>query len=329
VSAPVLAVEDLQVAIGAATILRGVSVDVYPGEAVGLVGETGSGKTMTVRAVTGLLSAIGGRITGGAITIDGQDATTVNDRTWRRWQGRTLALVPQSSMSSLSPLRRVRSQLAETIRRSGGTSDVDKEIGRLLASVHLPATTEVLASYPHELSGGMRQRVMIALALAVRPRLLIADEPTTALDLVVRSSILDLFRELRQDRSLALVMVSHDIGAIAAATDKIVVMYAGRSVETGRTRDVLADPLHPYTAALLAAMPHRTPAGRPLPVVPGQTARPEDSPAGCAFADRCPKVMSACRTETPAPVVTPGGQRVACLLAGNFRAEPRSQASTR
>jgi len=315
VSAPILAVEDLHVRIGPANVLRGVSLDVRPGEAVGLVGETGSGKTMTVRAVTGLLSSIGGRITAGAITIDGEDATTVNDKTWRRWQGKTLALVPQSSMSSLSPLRRVRSQLAETIRRVDRASDTDAEVGALLESVHLPVTKEVLNSYPHELSGGMRQRVMIALALAVQPRLLIADEPTTALDAAVRSSILELFGELRRDRNLALVLVSHDIGAIGSATDVIVVMYAGRSVETGPTREVLADPHHPYTGALLAAMPARTPPGEPLPVVSGQAPRPEDARGGCAFADRCPAVMDACRLQDPAFLPLRARRRVACLLA--------------
>jgi oligopeptide/dipeptide ABC transporter ATP-binding protein len=162
----------------------------------------------------------------------------------------------------------------------------------------------------------MRQRVMIALALAVKPRLLIADEPTTALDVVVRSSILELFGELRRERNLALVIVSHDIGAIASATDKIAVMYAGQSVETGRTGEVLANPRHPYTRALLATMPQRTPTGKPLPVVAGQPPRPGDHGGGCAFADRCPAVMPACRTEAPAPAPVPGDGRVTCLRVG-------------
>jgi oligopeptide/dipeptide ABC transporter ATP-binding protein len=323
VSAPVLAVEDLHVRVGKAHVLRGVSFYVRPGEALGLVGETGSGKTMTVRAVTGLLPSIGGRVVDGAIAIDGQDATAASEKSWRRWQGKTLALVPQASMSSLSPLRRVRSQLAETIRRVDRTSNLDTEVGALLESVHLPATKDLLNSYPHELSGGMRQRVMIALALAVKPRLLIADEPTTAVDVVVRSSILELFGELRRDRNLALVLVSHDIGAIASSTDKIAVMYAGRSVETGQTRDVLADPRHPYTEALLAAMPHRTPAGEQLPVVPGQPPRPEDASIGCAFADRCPAVMDVCRDRIPPSVPIPGGGAAACLLVDRPNPGPR------
>jgi oligopeptide/dipeptide ABC transporter ATP-binding protein len=324
-SAPVLAVQELHVHIGAAHILRGVSFDVAPGEAVGLVGETGSGKTMTVRAITGLLPSIKGRVTAGTITIEGADATNVSEKAWRRWQGKTLALVPQASMSSLSPLRRVHSQLAETIRRVDRTSDVDAEVAALLQSVHLPPSKELLGSYPHELSGGMRQRVMIALALAVKPRLLVADEPTTALDVAVRGSILELLRELRVERNLALVMISHDIGAIAQSTDEIVVMYGGRSVESGRTRDVLADPRHPYTEALLAAMPHRTPAGEPLPVVPGQPPRPEDASVGCAFAERCPVAMDVCAAQIPASVLLPPDRHVACLLAEQTATNHRSE----
>lgn len=314
-SAPVLAVEDLSVHIGAAHVLRGVSFQVAPGEAVGLVGETGSGKTMTVRAVTGLLPSIKGRITAGEVTIEGADVTAASEKEWRRWQGKTLALVPQASMSSLSPLRRVAGQLAETIRRVDPKSDVEAEVRALLQSVRLEPSKELLRRYPHELSGGMRQRVMIALALAVKPRLLIADEPTTAVDVAVRGSILELLRELRNERNLALVMVSHDIGAIAAATDEIVVMYGGRSVETGRTQEVLADPRHPYTKALLAALPHRSPAGKPLPVVPGQPPRPEEAIAGCAFAARCPVAQDLCRTEIPALVPLSPARQVACLLA--------------
>jgi len=325
-SVPVLAIDDLHVRIGEARVLRGVSLEVAPGEAVGLVGETGSGKTMTVRAATGLLSAAGGRVTRGAITIDGEDATAATEKAWRRWQGKTLALVPQSSMSSLSPLRRVRGQLAETIRRVDRAVDLDDQIAGLLESVHLPVTKEVLDSYPHELSGGMRQRVMIALALAVKPRLLIADEPTTALDVAIRGEILELFGELRRERKLALVMVSHDISAIAAATDRIVVMYAGQSVESGPTGSVLPDPGHPYTEALLAAIPQRTPPGLPLPVVSGQPPRPEEITIGCAFAPRCPKVKDACRNQTPAPVVVARGGQVSCLLA--HRPDPQAPSKT-
>jgi peptide/nickel transport system ATP-binding protein len=324
-SGAILTLDDVHVRIGRADVLRGVAFDVCPGEAVGLVGETGSGKTMAVRAITGLLPTIGARVTQGAIAIDGEDATAATDKAWRRWQGRTLALVPQASMSSLSPLRRVRSQLAETVRRVDRAADVDAEVAALLESVHLSPTRELLRSYPHELSGGMRQRVMIALALAVRPRVLIADEPTTALDVAVRSSILELFGELRRERNLALVLVSHDIGAIASSTDRIVVMYAGRSVETGRTSEVLADPRHPYTAALLAAMPQRSAPGERLPVVAGQPPRPEDATAGCAFAERCPVVMDACRAGIPALVHLAGDRRVACLLADRSGVESRSE----
>jgi peptide/nickel transport system ATP-binding protein len=217
-------------------------------------------------------------------------------------------------MSSLSPVRRVRAQLAETIRHADRRADVQAETRRLLASVHLSPTRQLLDSYPHELSGGMRQRVIIALALAVRPRLLVADEPTTALDASVQASILDLFGELRREQDLAVVMISHDIAAIAASTDRTVVMYAGRVVESGATAEVISRPRHPYTVALLAAMPDRTPPGQPLPIVPGQPPQPADILGGCAFAARCPSARPECATRTPEFSRLPDGRQVACLL---------------
>lgn len=315
-SKPLLTVEDLHVSISGAQVLRGVSFEVLPGEAVGLVGETGSGKTMTVRSITGLLSSIGARVTQGAIHIAGEDMTRASQKHWRKWQGDFLALVPQSSMSSLSPLRRIRSQLVETIRQVNRRAEVESETAALLGAVHLEPTAELLASYPHELSGGMRQRVMIALALATRPQLLVTDEPTTALDAAVRGSILALFGELRKERGLALVMISHDISAIASSTDTTVVMYGGQTVERGSTSQVIRYPRHPYTEALLASLPERTPPGQLLPVVPGQPPRPSDLGTGCTFVDRCPVAMDICRTK--APTLTGAREHdhhVACLRA--------------
>lgn len=311
---PILSVKNLEVSVVAIDVLRGVSFSVEPAEAVGLVGETGSGKTMTVRAVTGLLHPIGGRVTGGSITLDGEDVTNSDQRAWRHWQGKTVALVPQASLSSLSPVRRVRGQLIETIRRADPGADADREARLLLAAVHLDPTEQLLASFPHELSGGMRQRVMIALALAVKPRLLIADEPTTALDAAIRRSVLELFGELRRERGLALVMVSHDIAAIGASTDRIVVMYAGRSVESGTTAQVISSPKHPYTEALLGAMPDRGVPGTPLPAVVGQPPQPDEIGAGCAFAPRCPKAWDDCFKYTPSATPTGDGQEAACHL---------------
>lgn len=320
---PLLSVSGLAVRVRGLQILRGVSFEVGRGEAVGLVGETGSGKTMTVRAITGLLHPIGGEVSAGQIRLDGADVTSTDPRAWRRWQGRTVALVPQASLSSLSPVRRVRSQLAEAIRRADPSADIKRETRDLLAAVHLDPTPDLLASFAHELSGGMRQRVMIALALAVRPLLLVADEPTTALDAAIRSSVLGLFAEMRRTRGLGLVIVSHDIGAIAASTDRIVVMYGGQSVERGPTAEVIASPAHPYTAALLAAMPRSSSPGVRLPTLPGQPPRPQELGRGCAFATRCPQAFDACIERTPALRASGSDRDLACHL---YDAQPVSVA---
>jgi oligopeptide/dipeptide ABC transporter ATP-binding protein len=197
-------------------------------------------------------------------------------------------------MSSLDPLMRVGRQLAETIRQADKLADVAGETRRSLEAVHLDPTETLLRSYPHELSGGMRQRVMIALALAVKPKLLVADEPTTALDAAIRRSILELLTELRLSQGLGLLLVSHDIGAIAAATDHLVVMYAGHSVESGSTEEILAAPAHPYTGALLASLPERSRPGSPLPVIPGQVPEMGQLPPGCPFAPRCARADDVC-----------------------------------
>ncbi|MDR2565074.1 MAG: ABC transporter ATP-binding protein [Bifidobacteriaceae bacterium] len=298
---PVLQVENLHVRIGRAAVLNGVGFDVGPGQAVGLVGETGCGKSMTVRAVAGLLGRIGGVVTNGSIRLNGQDMTRATAKEWRAHQGRTVTVVPQASLSSLDPLRQVRREMAETIRHHDRRANVAAQTAKLLEAVHLEPSQELLCSYPHELSGGMRQRVMIALALATRPKLLIADEPTTALDASIRRSVLDLLTELRRDVGLGLLLVSHDIGAIAAATGQVVVMYAGVAVECGPTAEVLAAPAHPYTRALLASLPERTAPGRPLPVIEGQPPEPTWLTSGCRFAPRCPVATASCSDAPPEP----------------------------
>jgi oligopeptide/dipeptide ABC transporter ATP-binding protein len=307
-----LEVEDLHVGIGQLPILSGVWLAVAPGQAVGLVGETGCGKTMTVRAVTGLLRWVGGAVTKGRVRLAGDDVAHASDRVWRSHQGSTLALVPQSSMSSLDPLMRVRAQLVEAIRRRQGATDVDAEVRSSLEAMQLEPTSQLLRSYPHELSGGMRQRVMIALALATRPRLLVADEPTTALDASNRRSVLDLLANLRRSQGLGLLLISHDIGAISAATDDVVVMYGGRSVESGPTGAVLAAPAHPYTRALLGALPERSEPGALLPVISGQPPEAGTVPSGCPFRARCPDTRAACAAAAPSRPCGPG-RTVACL----------------
>lgn len=310
-----LALEDVHVSVGNAEILTGVSIRVEAGAAVGLVGETGSGKTMTVRTATGLLAGIGGRITAGTVRVGGVDATRANERQWRRWQGHMLALVPQSSMSSLDPLMRIGAQLRETIRLAGKRDRERAEINRLLAAVRLKPTERLLDSYPHELSGGMRQRVMITLALASDPAMIVADEPTTALDAAVRHEILDLLTNLRRDQNLGLLLISHDLAAIAAATDTTVVMYGGRTIETGPTSQIVTSPQHPYTRALIAALPERTQPGSRIPAIVGQPPQPGEITEGCSFAPRCPEAFDRCRTIQPLAIEVSPGRGVACHLA--------------
>ena len=264
-----LDVRDINVTIGGTKVLTDVSLTLDSGEALGIIGETGSGKTMTLRAITGLLSSVGGRIESGAIHVDGRDVTRASLRSRQRTLRGIVSMVPQASMSSLDPLQRIGSQVREALQLTRRTRATDDDIRHALEAVRLTPTEALLRSRPHELSGGMRQRVMIALALASEPRLLLADEPTTALDASVRSGVLDLFTELRLERQLGLVIISHDINAIASATDRVVVMNQGRVVETGRTAEVLENPREPYTRMLVSALPERTPRGYYLPARPG------------------------------------------------------------
>lgn len=323
----VLALEDVYVSVGRTEILRGVSLAVEAGGAVGLVGETGSGKTMAVRTATGLLAGIGGRVTAGSVRVAGTDLTRARDREWRRWQGRTVALVPQSSMTSLDPLMSVGDQLRETVRLAGRPADLPAEVDRLVSSVRLETSPGLLRARPHELSGGMRQRVMIALALASDPAVLVADEPTTALDAAIRHQILDLLTELRRDKHLGLLLISHDLSAIARATETTVVMYGGRTIETGPTAEVVSRPRHPYTRALVGALPERVAPGERIPAIGGQPPLPGEISAGCGFAPRCPVAFDACRTTRPPLVEVGPGHRAACLLDGTDR--PAASAEVR
>ncbi|MBA6440742.1 ABC transporter ATP-binding protein [Streptomyces sp. GMR22] len=256
-----LDVRDIDVTIARTKVLNRVSLAVDSGEALGIIGETGSGKTMTLRAITGLLSSIGGRIESGTVHVDGREVTRESLRSRQRTLRGIVAMVPQASMSSLDPLQRIGSQVREALRLTRPTRATDDDVANAIEAVRLTPTEALLRSRPHELSGGMRQRVMIALALASEPRLLLADEPTTALDASVRADVLNLFTGLRFERRLGLVIVSHDINAIASATDRVVVMHQGRVVETGRTAEVLQSPRDPYTRMLVSALPERTPRG--------------------------------------------------------------------
>ena len=271
------------------------------GESVGLVGESGSGKSSLARAALGLLPEKTGRIEGGRIVIGGRDVTKATPREWESIRGNPVAMVFQDPLSFLNPVIRVDRQVAESVVHHDGEAKVGERIGELLELVKLPRN--VARSYPHELSGGMRQRVLLAIALGCRPRLLIADEPTTALDVTTQAEILKLLAELRQRLDMGLLLISHDLALVASSCERVYVMYAGRTVEWGSSESVFKHPAHPYTVALVgAATAARTDDGRFITIegdVPNLAERIE----GCAFSPRCPRAVARCSTEVPTPFV--------------------------
>lgn len=298
-----LAIEGLFVAFssseGPRTVVEDMSLEVGAGEVVGLVGESGCGKSATAMSVLGLLPG-SGHITAGQMWFDGEDLSTLSQRDLGRIRGRRIGLVSQEPMVSLNPAFRVGWQLAEIVRHHHGIGrrEARARVIDLLASVHLPDPQAVARRYPHELSGGMAQRVAIARALAGEPDLLIADEPTTALDVTVQAEILDVFREIQRDRDMAILLVTHDWGVVADICQRVVVMYAGQVVERGEVGSLFAQPCHPYTEALLASNPHQAADRDELPVIPGTVPKPGQWPTGCRFHPRCRYATAAC-TDQP------------------------------
>jgi oligopeptide/dipeptide ABC transporter ATP-binding protein len=302
---PVLSVESLSIDIGASHILNDVTFSVSRGRSFALVGETGSGKTMTARACVGLLGRVGARVVNGRVALGRHDVTEGSRRTWRHLRGHAVALVPQSSMSSLDPLMTVEKQLLETVRVLDPQSDARARVRALLTDVQLEPTDRVLSSFPHQLSGGMRQRVMIALALAGSPDLVVADEPTTALDVTVQRGILELLDRLRIERGMSIVLISHDLAVVQTIADTIGVMYAGSLVEVGPTKDILRSPVHPYTRALIKADPTMAVPGQPLHAINGAPPRIDERGPGCA-----------CHLERPELVAIAEGRFAACPISG-------------
>jgi oligopeptide/dipeptide ABC transporter ATP-binding protein len=316
---PLLQVEGLRVGFpgrGGApgpVVLDGVDLTIGAGEILGLVGESGSGKSMLALAAMGLLPAPG-RVLSGSIRLEGRDLAGLSERAWQGLRGGTLGMVFQDPMTGLNPVRSVGAILTESIRRHQRVTraEATRIAEAALRAVGIPAARERLAAYPHQLSGGLRQRVMIALALANRPRVIIADEPTTALDATIQAQILDLLRDrLHHAEGAGGLMITHDLGVAAEVCDRIAVIYHGRIVETGRTRDVLTAPRHPYTAGLLAAVPRFDGRGRRLVPIPGQPPGPAAERIACSFRPRCPRATDACAV---APSLAPlgPGRAVAC-----------------
>ena len=292
----------------------GVSLHVEKGECLGLIGESGSGKSVTALSVMGLVASPPGVITGGAVRYDGEDLIGAPYRRLRAMRGRNVAYIFQDPQATLHPLYRVGDQLAEAIRahRPIGRREGRAKAVELLEAVRIPNAARRVDDYPHEMSGGMRQRVGIAMALANDPDIIIADEPTTALDVTVQAQILSLLDDLRRSRGLAIVFITHDFGVVAQLCDRVAVMYAGRIVEEGRTADVLERPSHPYTARLMACVPELGGGKRRLEAIPGLPPAVDRLPEGCAFAGRCAKAAEACR-RGDIPLAREGLRAVRCL----------------
>jgi peptide/nickel transport system ATP-binding protein/peptide/nickel transport system permease protein len=298
-AAALLAVKSLDVGIkskgGLVRVLEDVTFDVRHGETVGIVGETGCGKSMTASAVLGLLPG-GAVIERGRIWLSGRDLAAASEKELRKVRGKEIGFISQEPMIGLDPVFRVGAQLAEVVRTHHGVSQATAKdhVHELLESVRLPNPDAVAKRYPHELSGGMAQRVAIARALAGGPKLLIADEPTTALDVTLQADILDLFRQLQREQGLAILIITHDWGVVADLCDRAVVMYGGQIVERADVRDTFREPLHPYTKALLASNPHGIGRMKDLPTIPGTVPAPGTWPAGCRFRSRCTYATAQC-----------------------------------
>lgn len=296
----------------------GIDLDIARGEAVALVGESGSGKTVTAMSVLQLIPDPPGRIVGGSVRLDGEDLVTASAARLRSVRGGRIACVFQDPQTTLNPVLRVGHQIVEMLRAHGDLSRTQaRERAReLLEAVRIPDPERRLDEFPHQLSGGMRQRIVIAMALANDPDLLIADEPTTALDVTVQAEILDLLIELRERTGMALLFITHDLGVVAELCDRVVVMYAGRVVEEADTATLFADPKHPYTRQLIGCTPTLGSGRRPLTTIPGLPPALNDLPSGCAFAPRCDVAEERCHAAPVALEAVAGDHRVRCLRPG-------------
>jgi len=315
--APLVEIRDLAVSFDGAPALRGISLAIGKGESLGLVGESGCGKSVTWLAALGLLPAKA-RVTG-SVRLDGEEILHAPAATLDRARGGRIAMIFQDPASSLNPVHRIGRQIVESLKLHRGLSGdaAREEARRLLDQVGMPDARRWLDAYPHELSGGQNQRVMIAIALAGQPELLVADEPTTALDVTIQAQILQLLSEIRRDTGMALVLISHDLGVIAETCDRVAVMYAGRIVEETRTERLFEAPTHPYAEGLMAALPPLHGPRRPLAAIPGGVPEPWAMPPGCAFAPRCPRRVAACDATCPPLLPVVPGHRAACIRPGS------------
>lgn len=322
ISTPLLAVEDLSVRFQRrgtnVAAVNGVNFSLARGEVLTILGESGSGKSVSLKAAMGLLpdyAEIDGKI-----KLDGRDILKLPRAELAKLRGSAISMIFQEPMTAFDPVYTIGEQISETIVQHEGISWVDagKRALELLEKVKIPSAARRLKNYPHEMSGGMRQRAMIALALACNPSVLLADEPTTALDVTVQIQILLLLRQLQEEFGMAIVFVTHDIGVAAEISDRIAVMYAGRFVETGDVRKIIRDPQHPYTNGLLSSTVHGGMRGRTLETIPGTPPNMANPPPGCAFAPRCAHAMAVCVQEEPPVTYPSAGTMVRCVRAANL-----------
>ena len=324
---PLLRIEDLRVEFdtrdGVATVIDGLDISLYPGEILGIVGESGCGKSMTALSIMRLVPMPPGRIAKGTILLDGEDLLQVSEKRMRNVRGNAISMIFQEPMTSLNPVFSVGDQIAETIllHEGGSKRAAWQRAVEMLDAVGIPAPKVRAREYPHQMSGGMRQRVMIAMALACQPRVLIADEPTTALDVTVQAQIFDLLKDLQKKTGAVVVLITHDMGAIAEMAQRVVVMYAGRKVEDGPVDEILTNPKHPYTSGLIGCVPHLSPDPSeerlPLMDIPGVVPPMTRLGQGCPFAPRCSEALDKCRSEIPAQSVVGENHRVSCWLIEN------------
>ena len=304
---------------GVVRAVDGVSFSVAPGETLALVGESGCGKSVTSLSILRLVASPPGRIVGGRVLFEGRDLVALREEQMRAVRGNAISMIFQEPMTSLNPALRVGWQIAETlvVHRSLSRNEAKAKAVELLRKVHLPEPERQARQYPHELSGGMRQRVMIAMALACSPRLLIADEPTTALDVTIQAQILELMRELARETGAAIILITHDLGVVAEMAHRVVVMYAGRKAEEAPVHDLFAHPRHPYTRGLLGSMPRlgdsvRGGSGKRLVEIPGMVPSLKGERPGCLFAPRCPNAIARCVREVPPLTAQGPGHWAAC-----------------
>jgi oligopeptide/dipeptide ABC transporter ATP-binding protein len=321
---PLLKIEELVTRFrtldGAVTAVDGIDFEVFPGETVGLVGESGCGKSVTALSILRLLRTPPAVIEG-RILFEGEDLLGMDPDAVRAIRGRRISMIFQEPMTSLNPVLRIGEQVAEGARLHDrlGRPEAWARAVEMLAKVQIPSPASRAAQHPHKFSGGMRQRAMIAMALACGPKLILADEPTTALDVTIQAQIMSLMIQLKEELGTAIVLITHDLGIIAEAASRVIVMYAGRIVEEAPVRELFKDPRHPYTQGLLGSVPvlgRRRLTGRRLQEIPGVVPHPLDMPAGCRFNPRCPKALPACCNEPP-PMVRLGEHRRVCCWLGD------------